>query len=96
MNIGKAIQEIRKLKRLRQLDVADAAGISRPAFNQIENGRTRASDKHLKQICKALEIAPFELYMRAFELSDVPPSRRKRFTLVYPLIKSLLDQLIND
>lgn len=53
------IKERRKALKLTQKDVANMLGISQPAYQQIENGRTtdmRIST--LKKLCEVLKTTP--------------------------------------
>lgn len=56
LSIGKKIREIRTSKKIKLIDLAASAQISKGLVSQIENGRTIPSLPVLFQIIKALEI----------------------------------------
>lgn len=55
------LKEIRERLGKVQAEVAREAGISREAFNAIENGRTALVSKHLDPIATALGVSPIEV-----------------------------------
>ncbi|MFX1707895.1 helix-turn-helix transcriptional regulator [Chitinophaga sp. CC14] len=50
MKLGKAIVKLRELHGLKQVELADKAGISATALSQIETDKAKPSDKTLKDI----------------------------------------------
>jgi transcriptional regulator with XRE-family HTH domain len=61
MKIGRNIREIRRNKRIRQIDLAESSGISNTYLSDIENGRTTPSLKALIRIAASLDIDIAEL-----------------------------------
>ena len=61
--------EIRKDKHLTQEDVAQAAGITRVAYTNIENGKRHPSPKVAKRIASVLEI-PWTVFFEEGEDDD--------------------------
>lgn len=59
--IGLKIAYYRKRKALKQMEVAEKAGISCSYLSKIETGKVRYSLAVLIQIAKVLEIDPGEL-----------------------------------
>lgn len=56
LTVSKKVREIRMNKKIKQVDLATKAQISKGLLSQIENGRTIPSLPVLLQIIKALEI----------------------------------------
>ena len=94
MNIGKAIQALRKSKDLSQEVLAEKAGITQAALSKIENG-TRAGEETLKKICEALEISASLLQIYAFEREDVPPQKQLLYDQLFPVIQQMIERLAN-
>lgn len=61
--IGLKIAYYRKRKALKQMEVAERAGISCSYLSKIETGKVRYSLAVLMQIARALEIDPGRLLM---------------------------------
>lgn len=55
------IKEQRKKRGLTQAELADLAGVSRSHLTDIENGKKRAHEDHIRAIASALGIPPREL-----------------------------------
>lgn len=56
MIIGKNIRSFRKLKGLKQVQLAEKADISVSYLCEIENGKTMPSIKTLTKLAKALNV----------------------------------------
>jgi len=94
MNIGKALEIIRKEKKVRQVDVAAAVGITQTSYSQIENSRKRPLYATLEAIAKALDVCIVDIYLLALEPEDFPASRREKYDLMYPAVKALIKIII--
>jgi transcriptional regulator with XRE-family HTH domain len=55
MKIGKNIKDIRRNKRIKQIDIACSSGISNTYLSDIENGRVIPSLKVLIKIAHSLD-----------------------------------------
>ena len=65
-SLGSAIRELRRLRRLTQVSLADMAGVDQSYISQIETGRrTNASWQVMAALARALEVSTDELYRRA-------------------------------
>lgn len=62
MNTGEKIRGLRMLKNLSQENMADALGISRVAYSDIERGKTDLTESRIKQIAEVLDVTPDEVY----------------------------------
>ena len=54
--IGAEIRKARSIKKLRQIDLANEAGISRTYLSDLENGRYMPSIETISNIAKILNI----------------------------------------
>jgi len=94
MNIGQAIKAIRKQKKLTQVELADASGITQTALSQLESGRKRPGPGTLQKLCGALEIPELLIYLLAMEEVDIPAGKKDMYKLLYPSIRGLALQLV--
>lgn len=92
MDIGKAIQKLRKEKEYSQSTLAGKAGITQAALSQIENG-TRPGEETLKKISDALGIPESLIYTYAIEREDVPKNKRLLYDQLFPVIQQMIAQL---
>lgn len=61
-SIGQLIKEKRVSKRLKQLELADKADISRNFLSEIENEKTEPGIRSLRRISNALNVSLAELF----------------------------------
>jgi transcriptional regulator with XRE-family HTH domain len=95
MNLGKTIRDLRKRQGLTQGALADAAGISRTAMSQIENG-VRPGEETLKSICAALQVPESLLYIHSMEKEDVPESKRVLYDQLFPVIQEMIQRVAGE
>lgn len=86
MDIGRAIFEIRKEKKIKQVDLADKCGLSVVALCNIEKGRNKPSFKTVELLASQLGVSTDYLILRALDEEDIGPDKRS----VYQVIKSIL------
>lgn len=55
-NLPQKIKELRKRKRMTQAVLAQAAGISRQAYNTFERGESELKSDNLMKVCNALGV----------------------------------------
>lgn len=88
MMVGQRLRELRKTKRLSQLDIEKRTGIFRCYISQLEHGFATPSIKTLAKLARALEIPLYRLFYehnepaklpRSPELSRRKPTRRDSF-----------------
>lgn len=60
--LSKNIKRLRKIKRLKQVDVANAAGIGLSTYNAIEKGHSWPQEANLDAISKVLGANPIDLF----------------------------------
>lgn len=94
MNIGEAIETIRKIKRLSQGDLAHQANITQSYLSLIENNKKEPNLKTLKTISSSLDIPLPFLLLYSINKEDVPENKQDSFQVIIPLIKSLLGEYV--
>ena len=94
MNIGSAIQTIRKAKGISQLELSEKIEISQAALSQIENGLKRPGTKTLDKICLILETPKSLLYVLSIGDEDVPESRKLMYEKLFPEIKKSIMTIV--
>lgn len=92
MNIGNAIQKLRKEKGFTQEVLSGKARITQAALSQIENG-SRPGEETLKKISDALGIPESLIYINAIEREDVPKNKRMLYDQLFPVIQQMIAQL---
>jgi len=63
--VGQVLKWHREKLRLQQYDLANALGISQPAYSRIELGGTSISITQLRIVGQLLEVPPSEILLRA-------------------------------
>ncbi|MCF8451235.1 MAG: helix-turn-helix domain-containing protein [Taibaiella sp.] len=96
MNIGSAIKSIRKKLSITQYELAEKCDLSQTSLSQIETGIKRPSQRTISKVCTVLDIPESIIYIVAMQESDVPPSKKGVYELVYPSIKSLALQMVSS
>ena len=67
-NLGKNLRALRKLKKLTQSDLAEAAGINQGTVSRIEDGRiSNVNEQVLEDLADALDVAISQLRQPAIE-----------------------------
>jgi len=95
MKIGSAIKSIRKKLSITQYELAEKCELSQTSLSQIETGVKRPSQRTIEKVCTVLDIPESVIYIVAMQDTDVPPSKKGVYDLVYPSIKSLALQMVS-
>ena len=90
MNIGNAIKEIRKEKRISRKNLASASGISVTALYNIENDLSMPSANNLQRIRRALDVPMSYILVFSVEDEDVPEDKRVLFRQMFLMLKQFL------
>jgi transcriptional regulator with XRE-family HTH domain len=96
MNIGFAIRFVRKKFSISQCGLAKKCEMSQQALSMIEKGKVIPSDKTVSKICMVLDIPELVLYILSTEDRDISQSNRNIQNRIYPGIKGLALQMVND
>ena len=94
MNIGTAIQTVRKSKGISQLELAEKVEISQAALSQIESGAKKPGTKTLDKICVSLDTPKSLLYILSINDDDIPKSRKLIYDKLFPEIKKSILKIV--
>lgn len=95
MNLGLAIQIIRKKKNIAQGDFAKLTTLSQNYLCRIEKGHKTPSLEMLEHITNKLEIPMYYLFLVAVEIDkDIPLPRREAYRQLSPAIIGLIEGLL--
>lgn len=95
-HIGYAIRLLRVKLNVPQNQLALDCGLSITTLSQIERGKKIPALKTVTRICAGLDIPTLLLFLLAIEYANVPISKKKTHTTLYPAIRKLSLQLLND
>jgi len=90
--LGKTIHEIRELKEMTLLDVANKCGVSVPYLSLIENGKRRLSLDRLEKISKALDIPLSIILFLAYEKEIIKDMNIELYTALSSFVKNLVKE----
>lgn len=90
MNLGDSIKSIRKAKRIKQKDLAAAAGISANALHSIEAGISMPAIATLQRLAQVLDVPMSYILVFSVTEDDVAEDKRTIFRQLMPLLKILL------
>lgn len=93
MNIGSAIRSTRKLRGLKQKDLADLCNISSGFLSQIESNQRDFNLSTLETIGKQLNVPLPILFLMALEESDIPNQKKDTFRIISPVFKNLINEV---
>lgn len=93
MEIGTVIKNFRKLKGIKQKDLAAKAQISSTYLSQIESNSKDPTLSKIKTISDSLEIPLSVLLFISLSDKDIPKSKRVAFNAIYPSIKAFIESL---
>lgn len=96
MNVGAAIQKIRKRLNLSQKELAEKSVISQTSLSQIESGIKKPSKRTILKLCKVLDIPEAVIYLLAMEATDIAENKRNMYALIQPSIVSLSLELVSS
>ena len=96
MEIGLTIKHFRKLKGIKQKELATKAKISPSYLSQIENNSKDPNLSTIKAISKSLEIPLPVLLFISLGDNDIPKSKREGFNAIYPSIKLYIESLFSS
>ncbi len=93
MEIGSAIREIRKSKKITQKELAVKCNLSNNSITQIELNNTFPKKNTIKKICKALNIPTAFLLFYSLTEKDIPKEKREIYRVLAPLLKKLIEEV---
>lgn len=98
MSFGKKLTELRQLKNLSQVDMAQALGIAKSTYHGYENDKREPDIQKIKAICKTLEVSSDELFglkdiQLRFGNEDI--ELLKKLSMLDKFDKKAIDALLN-
>ena len=90
MDIGKALRECRKAKRVSKVALAKSSGLSVQAIYNIETNKSFPSKETISRLCKALGIPVSYLMIYSVTEEDVPQEKREAFCYLINPLKEFL------
>ncbi len=101
MDIGSRIREVRKLKKVKLVDLARSADISRVYLSDIERNKKIPPIQTLDRICQALEITLGDFF--AGDRPELAPDLRRLLETAQKLtpeqrehLQKLFDTIVKD
>ena len=79
MNLGRAIAELRKQKKMKQKELAIKCNISVPTLCNIEKGKCMPSYKTVEALADGLDVSQGYLILSALDDEDVKPEKLHLF-----------------
>lgn len=88
MNIGKAIKDIRKERKINQLSLSLKSGYSQTHISLIENGINVASPECIEAIANSIGCGSDYIYLKAIELNYI--SKSDKVNIIQDMLKSII------
>lgn len=93
MNIGQAIQTIRKGKNLSQKKFSKVVGIDQSYLSLIENNKKKPSTKLLEKISYKTKTPLPIVFFFSLSEEDVSPEKKELFNILFPRIKDMVCEI---
>ncbi len=93
MNIGGAIESVRKQKKIKQNELAEKAFITQSYLSLLENNKKDPNVSTLKNIADALNTPLPVLLFLSLDENDIPETKVGIYKQVEPLLKNLIENL---
>lgn len=94
MNLGEALKQLRKARKLTRKEVACRAGLSITALYNIEKGLSFPTQKTINCLCEVLGFPVSYLLVYSLSESDISPERRATYRwYMIPLRLLLLEEI---
>ncbi len=93
MKIGKALQDLRKSKKIKQYVAAQGIGITQTYLSQIEAGRKNASTEVIQKMGDYYDVPMAIILWKAIDISDVSADKQNIFEQLKPAIDGLINEV---
>jgi len=93
MNIGGAIEGLRKKKEIRQNELAEKAKITQSYLSLIESNKKEPNLKTLRAIAEALEVPLPIIFFLSITEDDIPRGKKESYKLLSPLVNSVIQDV---
>lgn len=94
MNIGKALKEVRRIKKLSQSKAATAIKIPQGSLSKMETGKIVPDLKTIDKISKGYNVPSALIMYLAVEPKDIRSDRKDFYKALDPIMKRLIKKLI--
>ena len=91
MTLGPTIAQLRKERGLKQVALANKAGLSPSYLSRLEAGLRDPTVSSLEAVAGALDIPLPVLFFLSISEEDVPAPKRDAYQVLYPALRSLVD-----
>ena len=91
MNLGKAISDLRKKKKLKQLELAEKCNITQAYLSHIENNKKEPHISTLKEISKALDIPLPIIFFLSLDDADISVEKKELSSFLFKNFKLILE-----
>ena len=92
MNIGQAIKELRKEKKIKAKDLAAASTLSPTGLHNIESDKTFPTKPTIEALANALGVPVAVILIHSLTEEDIPEEKREAFKYIVEPIKQFLKQ----
>ncbi|RFS23928.1 XRE family transcriptional regulator [Chitinophaga silvatica] len=93
MNIGGAIEGLRKKKNIKQNVLAEKAEITQSYLSLIESNKKEPNLKTLKAIADGLEVPLPIIFFLSITPDDIPVEKQESYKLLSPLVNSVIKDI---
>ena len=76
------IKELRKLRKMTQVELAQKMGVTQGAIQKLENGVMDLTTKWMGTISAALDVKPYELLPQEWQPEEVSPEEREILRMI--------------
>lgn len=90
MDLGSAIQKLRKEQRISRKELAELSNLSVTALYNIENNLSFPSKDTIARLCSSLKVPISYLLFYSITEDDVPEEKREFFKTAVDPIKAFL------
>lgn len=91
-HIGQVIKDLRKQKKLQQIEFCKKCKITQTYLSQIENGVKEPTIAVLKNIANGLGIPLPIVFLMSLDKNDIDKKKQKSFDTVFPSVYSMLKE----
>lgn len=76
------IKELRKLRKMTQVELAQKIGVTQGAIQKLENGVMDLTTKWMSSISVALDVKPYELLPQEWQPEEISPEEREILRMI--------------
>lgn len=94
MNIGTALQKLRRQRKVQQETLAALSGYTQSYISMVERGHKVPSMEFMESMGKHLQVPIQVLMWYSLDEGDVQKEKRPAFKVVKPIMDNLINELI--